>query len=144
MSTDMNIYDLLYIQARSFSLTIGSKTYDEIVDNIKNNPERYPWEHSLNKYPKETIDAYWEEVNTISDSEINFESNVSWLDFIKDSNPVTIDTSKSLATLISEMTERERQKINKEKKEKQKQSKIWHKYFDIEYDGGLFVIFDLK
>ena len=133
-SGNYNIYDLLYAQARFSHLTVGSETYDKIKYNIKNNPDKYPWEHSLNKYPKETIDAYWDEINPKVELKFDDTPSKGWIEIMKEAKPMVLDTSRSLSEMLTDIAKREQEQADKAKLERKRQVKIWKKYFKIKYD----------
>jgi len=134
MNKGINQYDMLYAQALFGDIRVSAATYDKIVDNIKNNPDKYPWEHALNNYPKETIDAYLKEVTPERYISKNNTPAIGLMELMKEAKPMELDTSKSLS-------ERQLDEADKAKLKKEREKKIWNKYFDIAHDGGLFIIF---
>jgi len=134
MTQDINQYDILYAQALFGDIRVSAATYDKIVDNIKNNPDKYPWEHALNSYPKETIDSYIDEITPEKDISKNNTPAIGLMELVKEAKPIEFDTSKSLS-------ERQLDEADKAKLKKEREKRIWNKYFDIAHDGGLFIIF---
>lgn len=97
---DHNIYDTLYAQARYKDLTLGSTIYFELLNYIKDNPEKFPWEHELNKYPNKVLTDYSNEMWPSFDLENDNEnSSVGIMDFFNEAKVDSIDLTKSFDIL---------------------------------------------
>jgi len=141
MNKGINKYDMLYAQALFGDIRVSAATYDKIVDNIKNNPDKYPWEHALNSYPKETIDAYLKEVPPKRNIAKFNAPTKGLMALMGEAEPMVIDKSESLLDLLQKVGKAEREREEKRKAEVDRQRIIWNKHFDIAHDGGLFIIF---